>query len=211
MNIKFKLFLKTFITCLLSFAIFVGSGYIYLSKKFKQANNDVNNVPYSQTLSENKGILFNCSNEKFFLYLDFLENKLVVSLTPEISSNSNIYGYSHDYTINGDSTVINNIIDCVGGVELIYEDTKLRYTGLQVNQLLKRSHSKELRRDIISKVSEKIVTYGIGNEFFSGILNNSITELKFSECCLWRDYLPQLCENIIFIDYFIKYYIYFYY
>ncbi len=200
MNSKFKLFLKTFIACSLAFTVFVGAGYLYLSKNFKQADNDVENVPYNQTLSENKGILLNCNNETLFLYLDFLENKLLVSLSPENSQNGKIYGYTHDYTIESENTAIANIIDCVGGVELLVEDTKLRYTGAQVSKLLKQSNSKELRRDIVTNACEKIALYGIGNEFFSGVLNNSKTELKFSECYLWREYLPQLCANLHFID-----------
>lgn len=200
MNSKFKIFLKTFIICSLTFAICVGAGYLYLSKNFKQADNDVENVPYNQTLSENKGILLNCNHESVFFYLDFLDNKIVVSLSPENPQNNKIYGYSHDYTIESDNTLITNIIDCVGGVELFVEETKLRYTGIQVSELLKKSNSKELRCDIITKVCEKIELYGIGNEFFSSILNNSKTELKFSECYLWREYLPLLCGNLHFIN-----------
>lgn len=200
MKSKFKLFLKTFIICSLSFAVFVGAGYLYLSNSFKAADNEVLNVPYSQTLSENKGVLFICNGKKIFFYLDFIENKLVASLNPEKAENGEIYGYSHDYTLEGNDSLISNIIDCVGGVEVFAEEGKLRYTGFQVVELLKQSNSKELRREIIKDACEKIAEYGIGNEFFSSIVNNSKTELKFSECYLWREYLPQLSANLHFID-----------
>ncbi len=200
MKSKFKLFLKTFIACSLTFAIFVGSGYLYLSKTFKQVDSEALKVPYTQTLSENKGILLKCNNESVFFYLNFLENTLVVSLNPEKAENGQIFGYSHDYTLDGNNNLISNIIDCVGGVELSGQDGKLRYTGFQLSELLKQSNSRELRREIITDACKKIAEYGIGNEFFSSIVNNSNTELKFSECYLWREYLPQLCANLHFID-----------
>ncbi len=197
---KLKLFLKTFIICSVACAVFVGTGYLYLSKSIKQADNEVLNIPYRQTLSENKGILLVCNGENVFFYLDFIDNKLVVSLSPDKARNGEIYGYSHNYTLEGNDTLISNIIDCVGGVELLVEDGKLRYTGLQVVKLLKQSNSKELRRDIIKDTCKKIAEYGIGTDFFSTIVNKSKTDLKFSECYLWREYLPQLCENLNIID-----------
>lgn len=200
MKNKFKLFIKTFIICSFTFAFFVGVGYYYLSKSFTEANNEASKVPYTQSLSENRGILLCCNNEKVFFYLDFLENKLVVSLSPETAENGLIYGYTHDYTLEGNNILISNVIDCVGGVELLIEDQKLRYTGLQVTELLKRSNSTDLRREIIIDACKKISEYGIGNEFFSIIVNYSKTQLNFSECYLWREYLPQLCENLYFID-----------
>ena len=200
MKNKFKLFLKTFIICSVSFAVFVSAGYYYLSKSFTQADNEASKVPYSQTLTQNKGVLLTCNSEKIFLYLDFLENKLVVSLNPEPSKDNKIYGYTHDYTLKGDNTLITNIIDDLGGVEILIEDTKLRYTGLQVTELLKQSNSETLRREIIVDACGKIAEYGIGNDFFSTLVNDSETELKFSECYLWREYLPQLCANLHFID-----------
>lgn len=200
MKNKFKLFIKTFIVSSLVCVIFIATGYLYLSKSFKEADNEVENIPYSQTLSENKGILLLCNGESVFFYLDFLENKVIVSLNPEKSDNGLIYGYTYDYTLDVNSALISDIIDYIGGVELSQDGEKIRYTGFQANDLLKQSNSKELRREIIKDIGKKIAFYGVDNEFFSILVNNSKTELKFSECYLWRDYLRKMCDNLNFID-----------
>ncbi len=200
MKHSFKLFLKTFIICSFIFAFFIGIGYFYLNESIKETDNKAEKIPYSQTPSENKGVLLCFGEENIFLYLDFIESKLIVSLKPEQSFQNQIYGYSHDYTVSADKSLIVEIVDNIGGVELEIENQKLRYTGLQVKELLNRSASIELRRDIIKDVCKKIYEYGVDSSFFSSIINLSDTSLKFSECYFWKDYLPKLCANTHFID-----------
>ena len=182
------------------FAIFIGTGYFYLNKKIKTVNQNLDNVPYSQENNENKGILFSLLGKETFVYLDFFESKVVISINPEKSFEGQIYGYSHDYTVTAGDELIISIIDNVGGVELVSEGESLRYTGLQVAELLKRTSSTDFKKSLISEICKKIAKYGVDSNFFTDILNNSETNLNLAECYFWSESLYKLCANPHFID-----------
>ncbi len=200
MKEKVRLFFKTFIICSMCFVIFIGVGYFYLSKNFEETDNKAENIPYTQTLTENAGILLCENGNSTFFYLDFSDKVLTVSLTPEDSFEGRIYGYSHNYTVTANWDLIIAIIDNVGGVELEVESEKLRYTGLQVAELLKRSNSLELRRQVIIAACEKIRKYGVNSAFFGDVINKSETNLNHTDCYFWHEYLGEICANIRFID-----------
>lgn len=200
LNKTFRCFLKTFVICSMCFVIFTGVGYYYLNKNIIDIDKEVQNEPYYQSITENKGILLTLNNVNTFFYLDFLENKLTVSLKPQFYESQNVYGYSCDYKVKGDNELLSLIIDNVGGVELKIEDEKLRYTGIQVANLLNHTDSIELRREIISSVCNKIAKYGVNSGFFGDIINNSETELTLFECYFWDDHFKEICNNIVFID-----------
>lgn len=200
MKREYKLFLKTFMICSFICVFLVGVGYFYLNRTSQKVNSSPQNIPYYQTYPESKGILFSLGGSNTFIYLDFSDRKLTVSLTPEESFENQIYGYSHDYTINGDNNLAAFIIDNVGGINLTQNGEKLRFTGNQVCELLKRSDSVELRREIINGITANIAEYGVGDKFISDIINNCETKLKYSECYFWDDYLQDICKNVNYID-----------
>ncbi len=200
MKNNFKLFLKTFFICTISFLIFLSLGYFYLSDNIKEIDSNTENIPYNQVPSENVGILFSWVDEEAFFYLDFFESKLIVSLNPDKTNDGMINGYSHTYTVNANDMLIVDCIDNIGGVELLYNDEKIRYTGIQLLELLKRTNSLQVRRDIIKEAVEIFENYGISSSFFSDVITNSNTNLKLSDSYFWADYLPLLCENLYFID-----------
>lgn len=197
---KFRLFLKSFLICTICFLLFFGFGYFYLNKNIKSVNQNTENVPYRQISSENAGVLFIINGQETFVYLDFFENKITVSLSPEPSFANAIYGYSHNYTIKGNNELTETIIDNVGGIELEINGEVLRYTGLQVSDILKHTNSTELKRNIVTAIIKNIAKYGVDSSFVVNIINCSDSDLNLSKCYLWNDLLQSVCGNIHFID-----------
>lgn len=180
--------------------LFVGTGFYYLNKNFETANQVTEKVPYKQNLCDNKGVLFAINNKEIFVYLDFLESKIIISLNPEKSDEGKIYGYSHEYTVTGNDDLVVALIDNIGGIELDADGEKLRYTGVQVCELLKRSDSLELRRNIITEVCKKIERFGVDSSFVVHIINNSENNINLGDCYFWDENLAEVCSNLHFID-----------
>lgn len=181
------------------FSVFLGFGYFYLNKNITDVNQNTEKIPYEQTLTENKGILLTINGRQTFVYLDFIESKTVVSLSPQTGEN-NIYGYPCDYTVIGSDELIIKIIDNVGGIELKQNGAYLRFTGLQVCEVLKRSNSNDLRKEVITAVCQNIVKYGVNKAFFTDVINNSKTNLNVTDCFFWDKHLGKVCMQLNFID-----------
>jgi hypothetical protein len=180
--------------------IFLSIGYFYLNKSLVTANTEKKNVPYTQQINENTGVLLNLGGEESFYFLDFENKRLSASLTPEEQTENEIYGYPVTFKINADTNLIALIIDYVGGVDLTLENETYRYTGLQVKDLIETTNSKDLRREVIKSICSKISENGIETDFFTKILENSDTDLKFTDCYFWAKEIDTLCQNLWFID-----------
>ncbi len=195
-----KLFFKTVIISAWCCTVFVGMGYYYLNKSFTQTENKTENIPYSQEVNENVGVLFKIGNQEAFFNLDFFNKRIIVSLTPEKPTDSKIYGYPHDFTVQGESEVLINIIDYLNGLELTTDNEKYRYTGSQVVDLIYTQKLKDYEREIIKAICERISKQGVGTDFFADIINNSVTDLKLPDCYFWADEMSTLANNLHFID-----------
>ena len=197
---KKNAYIKTFLICCVCFLLFLGSGYAFLNKNFSTANNETEKIPYTQQPPENAGILVEIDNTKTFFYIDFLNEKIVVSLKPEDEINDEIYGYSLDYKVNTTADLIAKITDYLNGIELTNETGKYRYTGAQINELLSTNNLESIERDIIKAINERIIINSLKVDFFSLVIQNSDTNLNIIDCYFWADYMEELCKNTHFID-----------
>lgn len=200
MKKNFKLFLKTFIISAWCCTVFVGLGYYYLNKSFTQAETKTENIPYSQEIDENVGLLFKIGTQETFLNLDFYNKKITASLTPESPTQNRIYGYPHNFTVQCDSNVLVNIIDYLNGLELIIDNEKYRYTGSQIMDLIYTQKLENHEREIVKGICEKISKQGVGTDFFADIIKNSTTDLKLTDCYFWADEISVIAANLHFID-----------
>ena len=188
--------------CLLACIIFIGSGYLYLSHELKPAEIGEESVPYYNSTPENAGVMFDICSDRVLFYMDFEKNNMRVIFDPKITSiGANLYGYSVDYTISGNYDLLGYIIDVMGGIELESEEEILRYTGVQIADMLsKTADTNELSRKIISKLLEKIGEKGFGKENFLYIIENSETNLTVPDCYYWSDYMKSICRNATVIN-----------
>jgi len=197
---NFRLFFKTVIISAWCCTVFVGLGYYYLNSNLESAEIKKENIPYSQEINENVGILFKIGNEETFLNLDFYNKKIVVSLNPENTNDNKIYGYTHNFTVQGETQILINAIDYLNGLELTVENEKYRYTGAQVLDLIYTQQLLNYEREILIAICDKISKQGIGTDFFADIIKNSTTNLKLTDCYFWADELSLLSKNLHFID-----------
>lgn len=198
MKAKTKLFFKTIIISSWCCAVFVGAGYYYINKNFEVAQNETESVPYAQENPENAGVLLEIDNRSTFLYFDFENQSLTVSINPQIAEN--IFGYPVDYTIKCKTEVLIDIVDYVDGIDLDIDGKVFRYTGVQVSELLSTSTSKDLRREVVKAIAKKISQNGIGADLFVAIIEKSETNLKLPDCYFWTENMSELCGNIQNID-----------
>lgn len=180
----------------MSCTVFVSSGYLYLRRSFKPAKGDASKIPYTFSAPENKGIMTELCSDLTFFYLDFEDEKLTVIIPPDSFSSDEIYGYPIDFKIKSDYSLLAAVIDYAGGIELSDGDTVLRYTGVQISDILSRTADiSELKRDIINALIAQIAENGIDGEVFKFIIENTETDLTVPDCFNWEQYLEKLCRN----------------
>ena len=182
--------------CVICCSLFVGGGYFYLRQNFKEAENKVSSVPYSFSAPENKGIMLDVCGSLTFLYLDFDEERLKVIIPSEAEYREEIFGYPIDFTVKSDYRFVSELIDCADGIELNINDETLRYTGVQVADILSRTvDTTELKRKIIAALLEKIGENGIDGEFFNYLVEDTETDITVPDCYYWEIYISKLCKN----------------
>ncbi len=197
----FKVALITF----LSGAIFFGAAYTYLDYNLNKAIKDTDQkdytVPYVRT-PENCGIvLIFPEGSAILVYLDF-ESECIRLLDIEEfdPSRPEYYGYTADYTVQTSYELIEGIVDRVGGIELEYQGEKMRYTGVQVLDLIAYGQAKELKRQMVLQIFDKISKNSFSKDDFVYIIENSESNLSFVDCIDWIDYLKDMSGRVNFVN-----------
>lgn len=182
--------------CVICCSLFVGSGYFYLRQNFKEAENKVSSVPYSFSAPENKGIMLDICDSLTFLYLDFSDERLKIIIPSVKEYGEEIFGYPIDFTVKTDYRFVSRIIDCADGIELNLEGETLRYTGVQISDILSRTvDTSELKREITTALLNKIGENGLDSEFFDFLVESTDTDITVPDCYYWEKYISKLCKN----------------
>ena len=200
---KRKLFgiIKLVFICIVCCSLFVGGGYFYLRQSFKETENKASSVPYSFSAPENKGVMLDICDNLTFLYLDFGEERLKVIIPPEAEYDGEIYGYPIDFTVKTDYRFVSKLIDCADGIELDISGETLRYTGVQVADVLSRTvDTAELKRKIIITLLKKIGENGLDGELFNYLVGDTDTDITVPDCYYWERYITKLCKNGVIIN-----------
>lgn len=195
---KRKIFgiIKLLCLCIICCSLFVGGGYFYLRQSFKEAENKVSSIPYSFSAPENKGIMLDICGGLTFLYLDFDEERLKIIIPSETEYGEEIFGYPIDFTVKTDYGFVSELIDCADGIELNLDGETLRYTGVQIADILSRTvDASELKRQIIAALLEKIGENSIDGEFFDFLVESTDTDITVPDYYYWEKFITKLCKN----------------
>lgn len=201
-----KNILKGTLTFLICTVLFVGGSYAYLTnkdgKKTKQANDTKSDEPYTAATPVNCGILVRMPDKSGILfYLNFLKTGITVIPISDCNDLRNEYcGYSVDYNIYADYSLLSGLIDRIGGIEIDDSGEKGRLTGIDVTEKLSTSNDRILKYNILNSTFNKIKETGLTRSDFVYIIENcDSTELSIKDCFYWGSYLKAMANNVSII------------
>lgn len=195
-----KIFIIFFCLCL-----FFGLSYVYLYFNFndsvKAADKKDNTVPY-RNLPDNTGIAFLIPDSSAVLmYLDFEKECInIINIEQYDSYNRLYYGYNVDFTVEIDYTLIGEIVDMVGGVEISLDGEVMRYTGIQTVDLISTNTDISIKNIIINEIFNRISKNGFSKDDFVYIIENSNSDLSVVDCIYWFTCLDEMFYNINFVN-----------
>ena len=197
-----KIFFKTVIISAWCLSAFIGAGYYYLSQNLVKTETEISQVPFYQESPQNAGLLLDVLGDKTFFYLDFEKNKISVSLFPNESEiiDDKIYGYSLDYEINTNIDFIADFVDYLEGIELTLETETLRYTGVQVADIILSDREKQYKEQIVTAILHRVSQNGLGKDIFLKIVEKCETNLTVPDFYHWPDYIKKLALNLNIIE-----------
>lgn len=206
MTLKSKIFynFKLFYFLLIFGMVIFGSGYFFLDSRLEKTKVSfrTESVPYYTAMPDNKGVCFEVCNDKILLYFDFKQSELSV-IYPTESEESDLvtYGYPVDYTVSCDYEMIGYFVDAVGGIELKTGNETLRYTGVQITEMLKFTGvSEETKHSIAKEIIAGFGEMGFTKENLLHIIEESDTNLKFNDSFSWVEYIKELCKSPRFVN-----------
>lgn len=179
--------------------------YAYLDKNLQKKAENIDKkdytVPYEK-LPDNKGIAFvlpdNCA---VLAYLDFEEKSVKVLQIENFDDvGGEYFGYTCDYTVNVDYNLLSGIIDRTGGVNLNQNGETLRFTGVQVVDLLSVDNSGDIKKQLPHEIFNQISNNGFSKDDFLYLIKNADTDLKITDCIYWIDYFDKITKNVIFVN-----------
>ena len=200
-----KNYLKLAFILFLSASVFFGASYFYLyislEKEQKAADSKQEKIPYLET-PESKGLLFTTEDIKAVLF--FLDFEGEVAYIINISNHSGIVdnyaGYRIDYSFGTDYYVLSSVFDRLGGLDLDIDGEYLRYTGVQVCDILAAEHSTDISLKIVTALCEKISENGFSTDDFIFLIENTTTNLTVPDCIYWQGMLKNIFSNAIFVN-----------
>lgn len=199
---KMKGFLSAAVICLVCSLIFIGIGYLYISASLKETENKAEKVPYYTEKVDSVGVLFELEGNKSLIYLDF-ENSAVtyVNANEKKISNNMCCGYSVDYTVSADYSLIADIIDRLGGIEFSIEGKRHNYMGVQVREIIEKTPDiTPFRKQIAKAIFEKISLVSFSRNDFAFIIENSSTDLTVPDIFYWEKYIKETCKKAYFVN-----------
>ncbi len=199
-----KVFKRAVVIISSALVFFLGA-YAYLdynlNRQTAEADRKDYTVPYEQKL-ENAGIVFLLPDGSAVLaYLDFENDCInVINIERYDSGNDLYYGYTADFTVETDYKLIGGIIDRIGGVNIEIDGEILRYTGIQVIDLISQNSNDNIKNQIIIGIFEQISKNNFSKDDLLYIIENSNSSLTVIDCVYWLDHIGQICRTINFVN-----------
>lgn len=204
-NFFCKTVFKRAVVIISSALVFFLGAYAYLdynlNKQTAEADRKDYTVPYEQ-IPENAGIVFLLPDGSAVLaYLDFENDCInVINIERYDSGNDLYYGYTADFTVETDYKLIGGIIDRIGGVNIEIDGEILRYTGVQVIDLISQNSNDNIKNQIIIGIFEQISKNNFSKDDLLYIIENSNSSLTVIDCVYWLDHIGQICRTINFVN-----------
>ncbi|MBR7132472.1 MAG: hypothetical protein IKD04_02975 [Clostridia bacterium] len=190
-----KIFFKTFFISLICCAVFIGAGAAMLYSPPRAAQNEASSVPYYTAYPESVGVLFDIAGQKTFFDLDF--ERQLLSVVYNQDADLPEYGYSVDYRITADYSLVGDIIDMAGGIDYDNGKETLALTGVQAVELLSTTPDDgTLHRKITEGTLAAIAERGLTANDLLHIIEKSETDLTVPDCYSWPEYIKALCKGI---------------
>lgn len=197
--------LKAFFTSVVCSAVFLAAAFVYLNMEVKSEKTEAKDytVPYTQSTPDDCGVLVAFPDESgCLIYFDFTKSSITALFCDDVDSVQNQYkGYSVNYNLEADYDLLSGIIDRCGGIDLDITEDVLRYTGLQITDILSTKVDTNTIRALIAKaVFRAIGENGIDSELLVYVIENSNTDLTVPVCLNWHEYLKDMCQNATVIN-----------
>ncbi len=199
---KLKGYLAAAMICFVCSLIFISIGYLYISASLKETENKSESIPYYTEKLDSVGVLFELEGNKSLIFLDFETCAVTyINANEKPIEEDMCCGYSIDYTVSADYSLVADIIDRLGGIELNIEEERYNYMGVQVKELIEITPDITLlRREIASAVFEKIAEVSFSRNDFAYVIENSSTNLSVPDIFYWEKYIKETCSKTYFID-----------
>jgi len=198
--------LKTMLSLVLCGGILLGGSYLYLKydplEKLSNVQSQKKDVPYSsekQNTPENCGLLFTLPDESGCLvYLDFEAKKISVLPTGDTSEIGDSFkGYDVNNVISCEYSLISELVDRIGGINMEIDEEQVRLTGEQVIEYVCENSSKKTQKQLILSAAKSIKENGVSRSDLVYIMDNCETQgLSLTKCYYWSEYLPEMSENV---------------
>lgn len=185
--------------------IFFFGAYAYLDHNFNKATAEADQrdytVPYKNT-PDNAGIAFLLPDSSAVVaYLDFENSCINVINVDNYDTTNNMYfGYIIDFIVEIDYQFIGGIVDRVGGVNIDVNGEILRYTGVQVINLISENSDKNIKTQLITQIFKQVSKNNFSKSDFIYIIQNTKSNLTVVDCIYWLDYIDEICNKINFVN-----------
>lgn len=159
-------------------------------------------VPYEFPHPDNAGILFNFESiSSTLIYLDFEDERIYLLDISDKEVSPENYGFPVNFTLNATYDTVKTAVDIAGGIDLDEGGSTLRYTGVQVVELLSTTvDTSKLRREIFSAIFNQFSKHGILKEDLIEIFGSSSSGLSVPDYYHWADYLKIMSGRISYVN-----------
>lgn len=200
-----KSIIKKAVLILVCGAVFFFASYTYLNsnlnKNLQSADQKDYTVPYRQT-PQNACVGFVFPSENVYLVqLDFQNEDIkFVTVSNFDFKKREYFGYKTDYLLECDYNWLAELIDCIGGINLETEGENLRYTGVQVVDLISTGHLEAIKDKLFTEIFLQISKNGILKDDFVFLLENCKGDLSLVDAIYWLDCLKEMCQHVTFVN-----------
>jgi len=177
-------------------------GYFSLKTPKQQVGQGVENVPYVEETLENYGLLFSFSEGgSVFINLDFYNKKTSFMFFDEEVEGLYMrqFGYRVDNVFKADYVFLAEFIDRFGGITLTGETT-MRYTGVQVTDMLSKSLDRKLKHSIAEALISKINTVGFNKRDLIFLIEETETDMSFPTGYGLLEGINKVSNEVYFIN-----------
>lgn len=179
--------------------------YAYLDYNFNKTAAKIDQKDYTTPyvkLPENKGLVFVFpDNTATLIYLDFeKENIKLVNINVYDELCPEYFGYSADYAISVSYDLVEGIIDRVGGIDITHNGETMRYTGVQVIDMIAYGKVDDIKHQILMQIFKKISKNSFSKDDLVYLIENGKGNLSFIDCIDWLNYIKSMSERTSFVN-----------
>lgn len=160
-------------------------------------------VPYKAEPCENACLVLTVPDgSAVMLYLDFLKDECRAAvLESYVEGDEKRLGYNADFTLELGFDEIGGIVDRIGGIELYGEGEYLRFTGVQVVDIISDAKiTPELYREILSAIFDGIARAGFSSADFVYLLESCKTDMTMPDCYDWQENMQTIFSNTVILN-----------